>query len=235
MAVRRAPVAILLLLLTACSGPSPSPSTAASTGASTSPPSTATGTSDAPATPTATPSPVIPPPATARPYTAAEVLAAMRDSRRPGGVPDEIETIAVATQLAAAIWTYDGRAYPSLVISGSCGPASCTVEVNGTPAGAAGTDLYVMGVARPSGTVELQAADLHGYPSGLDATIDAVVRARLDAQQLDGLALAGATWQVPPRAGWFWAAYRSGGEEGSPGLDVLVNLPTGEVAETREP
>ena len=52
---------------------------------------------------------------------------------------------------------------------------------------------------------------------------------------LDGLAMAGAAWQLPPRVGWFRVAYRSGGEEGSPGLDVVVDLPSGAVIETAEP
>lgn len=195
------------------------------------PSSTPTGTPPATAAPTG----AIQLPATGRPYDGAEVLAAMRDSRRPGGVPDQLETLGIATQVAAAIWTWHGAPYPSLVIGGSCGPASCTLEVSGAPPSAAGADLYTFSVALPSGTAELLASDLHGYPSGLDAVIDTVIRDRLAPDTLEGLALTGATWQVPPRTGWFWAAYRSGGEEGSPGLDVLVNLASGEVVETSAP
>lgn len=198
---------------------------------------TVTPSPTATSTPHATPAPTgaIPPPTTARPYEAADVLSAMRGSRRPGGVPDQLETTGIATQVAATVWTWQGGPYPALVVGGSCGPASCTLEVSGAPPGAAGADLYAFSVALPSGTVELAASDLHGYPSGLDALIDATVRDRLGPDALDGLALSGATWQLPPRVGWFWVAYRSGGEEGSPGLDVLVNLASGEVVETREP
>jgi hypothetical protein len=159
----------------------------------------------------------------------------MAGSRRPGGVPDRIETTAVAAQLAAAIWTYDGRPYPSLVIGGSCGATSCTVEVSGQPLGAAGADLFNLSVAQPGGAVTLAATDLHGYPSGLDARIEAVARAGVDADRLAGLVYRAASWQLPPRSGWFWAAFRSGGEEGSPGLDVLVDLPAHAVIETRAP
>ena len=174
-------------------------------------------------------------PTTGRPYDAAQVLAAMRESRRPGGVPDELETRAVATALAAAIWTYDGRAYPTLLIGGSCGAEHCTVEVSGAPAGAAGADLYAFNATPALGTVELLAADLHGYPAGIDALLDRVVRGELPEDALDGLALTSATWLLPPRIGFFQAAYRSGGEEESPGLDVVVDLTRGTVIQTGAP
>lgn len=217
-------VIVGLVALAACSStPSPLPSGGAATAAVTVAPSVVT------------PTAAIVIPATGRPYTADQVLAAMRGSRRPGGVPDELETAAVATQLAAAIWTYDGRPYPSLVVGGSCGPATCTLEVNGAPAGAAGTDLYAFSVTRATGAVEAAASDLHGYPAALDALIDGVVRDRLDPASVEGLAMTGAAWQPPPRAGWFLVAYRSGGEEGSPGFDILVDLPAAEIVQTSAP
>lgn len=125
--------------------------------------------------------------------------------------------------------------YPSLVIGGSCGPSSCTLEVTGQPAGAAGADLYVFAVARPAGAVSLTTSDLHGYPSALDAAIEDLVRAGVPAGDVGGLAYTTASWQVPPRSGWFLAAFRSGGEEGSPALDVLVDLATRTVIDTSAP
>jgi hypothetical protein len=214
----RSPVAavvLLGLLLGACAAPSPSNS-------GTSP--SATGTSPRPSRPAAS-----------RPYDADAVLAAMTQSRRPGGVPDRIETSAVAAQVANAVWTYDGQPYPSLVIGGSCGATSCTLEVSGQPIGGAGADLFVFSVTQPAGAVTMTTTDLHGYPSGLDGQIEAVAREGTDADRLTGLAYRTASWQLPPRSGWFWAAFRSGGEEGSPGLDVLVDLPARAVMETRAP
>ena len=123
----------------------------------------------------------------------------------------------------------------SLVVGGSCGPERCTVEVSGAPAGAAGADLYAFGVVPASGAVDLLAADLHGYPAGIDAILDRVARDALQPEMLNGLALSAATWLLPPRIGFFRAAYRSGGEEGSPGLDVLIDLTRGTVVETTAP
>jgi hypothetical protein len=201
-----------VLVVTGCAEPAPTPPTTVSDG-----------------------SPAPSRPATGRPYDAASVLAAMAASRRPGGVPDELETPAVAAQLANAVWTYDGRPYPSLVLGGSCGATSCTLEASGQPIGGAGADLFVFSVTQPGGAVTLTTTDLHGYPSGLDAQIEAVARAGVDADRLAGLAYRAASWQLAPRNGWFWAAFRSGGEEGSPGLDVLVDLPARSVMDTRAP
>ncbi len=184
---------------------------------------------------TGTPTPPIAAPGPGRPYDGDDLLAAMRASRRPGGVPDELETPAVAADLAAGLWTWNGDPYPVLVVSGACGPQRCTVEVSGTPMAAAGADLYVYGVDRATQRVTLDGTDLRGYPAALDPVIDRIVRDALDPALLDGLALAGAAWQLPPATGQLWAAYRSGGEEGSSGVDVLIDLAGAAVLETREP
>ena len=156
----------------------------------------------------------------------------MRESRRPGGVPDQLETETVATAVAAAIWTYDGLPYPVLVIGGSCGPDRCTLEVSGTPTGAAGSDLYAFSVVVGTGAAEILESDLHGYPAMLDAILDEVAREQLDTDTFTGLALTGATWLPPPEAGVFRALYRSGGEEASPGIDLLIDLLAGRVLES---
>ena len=48
----------------------------------------------------------------------------------------------------------------------------------------------------------------------------------------DGLALVGATWLPPPETGIFRARYRSGGEEGSPGLDLLIDMLAGRILDS---
>lgn len=194
--------------------PSPSPSTAPQTSS---------------ASPTATPA------TAARPYDAATLLQAMADSRRPGGVPDRVQTAAIADQMAQAIWTYDGQPWPSLAISGSCGPEACTVDVSGTPPAAAGEDLYTFDVRPGDGSVEVLLADLHGYPRELDATLDQIARKGVDPDRLVGLSLVSARWVAPPHEGQYVLSYRSGGEEGSPALDVVVDLPSGTVLDVRHP
>lgn len=164
-----------------------------------------------------------------RPYDAAAILAAMRGSRRPGGVPAAVQTDEVASAVAESIWTWDGDPWRVIAVGGSCGPASCLLDVAGSPAASAGADLYSFSVDPDGGSVELLTADLHGYPAALDARLDEVARAGIDPVRLADLALVGARWLPPPEAGRYWLAYRSGGEEGAPGLDVLVDLEAGEV------
>lgn len=230
----RLTAAALALLLVACTPATmtASPSAIASGGRASVAPS---ATSIVTATPTSSPTPPIAQPATARPYDADDLLVAMRASRRPGGVPDELEVPAVAAGLAAQLWTWSGDPYPTLVVGGSCGPERCTVEVSGAPTGAAGADLYAYRVDRATRQVAIEGTDLRGYPATLDPIIDRVVRDALDPALLEGLILTGAAWQLPPATGQLLAAYRSGGEERSPGLDVLVDLTTGGVLEMRAP
>jgi hypothetical protein len=168
-----------------------------------------------------------------RPYVADDLLAAMRDSRRPGGVPDELETDTVAGAVAEMLWTWDGAPWEILAVSGACGPETCSLDVAGATAGG-GTDLYSFGVDAASGAVELLGTDLHGHPPALDAELDAAARAALDAEDLDGLALVGARWLPPPETDRYWLAYRSGGEVGAPGLEVLIDLASGEVLRAEE-
>lgn len=207
-----------------------SPSPAASPTAS--PPSSATP----PASPSARPTtrPTASPPGAprahpGRPYDAAAILEAMRSSRRPGGVPDQVETDAVARAIADATWTWDGSAWSSISIGGSCGPATCTIEVGGSAPDAAAADLYTFRVTLADEAVTLRATDLHAYPSGLEASLDRAARAAVPHRRLRGLALVAARWLPPPDTDSYWLAYRTGGEEGSPGLDVLLDLASGEV------
>jgi hypothetical protein len=228
---------ILALVLAGCAGPaSPSISVPASSASvSASPVTKPASASTAPeASPTSTAS-ADTQPSMGRPYDAAAILAAMQESRRPGGVPQDIQTASIAEQLAASIWTYDGEPWPMLTASGSCGPSDCTLDLSGTPAGATGEDLYTFSVTPGEEMVELLVADLHGYPKQLDSMLDGIVRDGLAEDRLSGLALVAGRWLPPPRDGQFILGYRSGGEEGSPALDVTVDLPTGRVLDAETP
>jgi hypothetical protein len=209
--VSRGALALLALMAASCGAPSPSPSQSGPSGAA----SASAGTAVAPG----------------RPYDAAALLTGMRESRRPGGVPDRLETVAVAEAISMLVWTWDGQPWDVLAIGGACGPGECTLDVAGSRQGAPGSDLYSFVVAG-DGSVTLLTTDLHAYDPSLDATLDrAAQQAAGDA--LNGLTYIGARWLVPPDRGRYWLAYRSGGEEGSPGVDLLLDLASGEVVELR--
>jgi hypothetical protein len=209
MAPRQLAVLLLTLALTACTTPDGSPSPGMQTGS-------------------AAPSALEP----GRPYDAAAVLEAMRASRRPGGVPEELRTEVLAGEVAVRLWTFNGSPWASMTIGGACGPATCSLEVAGTPAGGAGTDLYTFTIDPDAETVTAESSDLHGYPPALDAELEAAVQAAA-AERVNGLAYSGARWLPPPATGQFWIAYRSGGEEGSVVLDVLLELDSGRVLQAR--
>ena len=152
----------------------------------------------------------------------------MRDSRRPGGVPDQLETTPIATAVADQLWTWSGQPWTSISIGGSCGPERCSLDVAGMTAEAAGEDLYQLEIA--GGVVTLVGSQLGGYPPSLESELDAIARSDV-GDRLEGLILQSARWLPPPDLGRFVLAYRSGGEERSPALDVTVDLRTGEVVE----
>jgi hypothetical protein len=165
----------------------------------------------------------------AAPYDVDAILAMMGESRRPGGVPDVLQNRQVAASIAHAARTWDGEPWATISISAACGPEECSLELAGAPDDGAGTDLYSFSVDPDARRVELVATDLHGYPANLEADLDAAARAALDSGQLDGLALVSARWLPPPDTDQYLLAYRSGGEEGAPRLDVLLDLASGEV------
>lgn len=220
-----AALAIVAALLAGCASPPSSATPAVTT--SPSPPATShAGTPSAIPAASATPVLAVEP---GRPYDAAAVLAAMRDSRRPGGVPDVIESDAIAAAVAAEVWTFDGEPWPALVIGGTCGAVSCALDLAGAPHGAAGEDAYQLTVDLATASVTVVGNDLHGYPEPLTAELDAMAREGLPADALDGLALRNARWLPPPDDGRFVLAYRSGGEEGSDARDVTIDATTGTV------
>jgi hypothetical protein len=208
---RHHPTALLLLTLAlgACASPAPTTSISAAT-------ATATPSAGQPgATPTAAE------PVPARPYDGAAVLQAMRNSRRPGGVPDQLQTEQIAAAVANQLWTWDGEPWPELVIGGSCGSSTCSLEVAGTPPDAAGADLYVLSVDPATATVSVDSSDLHGYPAQVDGQLKAIAT-QMAASAIRGLRFASAQW-IPTAPGRYLLAYRSGGEEGSPGVDLLID------------
>jgi len=165
-----------------------------------------------------------------RPFDASALLAAMRASRRPDGVPDRLETETVASTLAESIWTFDGEPWTAISAGGSCGPDSCTLEISGAQDDAQGDDLWVFTVAPATSAITLVSADLRSVPLPLVDQLDALARSLLaPAAALDGLTLVNVRWQPPPDAGQFVLGYRSGGEEGSCGADVTLDAVRSEI------
>ena len=158
-----------------------------------------------------------------RPFGAAEVLEAMRDSRRPGGVPEALQTEAIAEALAEQVWTFDGRPWASVVAGGSCGTEACTLELSGAAPEAAGEDVWVFDVDPSDGSVSLASADLHAVPSTVATSLDELARTTDEEGLLDGLVVTSVRWLPPPDDGRFVLAYRSGEEEGSCVRDVTVD------------
>lgn len=183
-----------------------------------------------PSSASAAPTPLVAVDAPDRPYDADDVLALMRESRRPGGVPDEIETPEIAGALADQIWTIGGRPWAVASIGGSCGTDSCDLEVAGAPGGVAGEDLYLFRIDPATGLVELVQSVLLGLDPEVVSELDRLVRERYEGD-LDDFGLSTVRWLPPPDDGRFVLAYRSGGEEGSPAVDLVFDATTGEVSE----
>jgi len=158
-----------------------------------------------------------------QPYGGAEILEAMHVSRRPGGVPDVIETAAVADAIAEALWTFDGQPWDASAVGGSCGPVTCSVEVVGTRADAEGQDLWVFDVGIETGEVTLASRDLAAIPSALVDDLDALTQSLGPDDALAGLPLTTVRWMPPPDDGTFQLAYRAGDEEGSCEADVVLD------------
>jgi hypothetical protein len=221
MTVSRRALAPLLVTvaLSACDGAPPS---VESPSASVSP--------APPSTPSQEPTGLIDP---GQPYSADDILDAMRSSRRPGGVPDDLETEAIAASLADAVWTFDGRPYDALAIGGSCGPAGCSLDLVGTRAGSSGEDVWSF--AEAGGEVTVVAAELGATPDGLASRLDALAHELVPAGYLDGLLLTSTRWLPPPDTGAFVLAYRSGEEEGSCEIDIVLDAAERRVVAADDP
>jgi len=172
-------------------------------------------------------------PPAGRPYSTDDILAALRDSQRPGGVPDEVETAAVAAAIADAIWTFDAKPWSAVSAGGSCGPTTCTVELVGTREGSDGEDLWSFDVNPAGGSVALAQRELGAVPNEVRDDLDALARSLAQGGELDDLVLASVTWLAPPDETAFSLAYRSGNEEGSCAVDIVLDPVARRVLETQ--
>lgn len=176
------------------------------------------------------PMPTVPLPEIGRPFDAADILDAMRTSRRPGGVPLQLQTQAVAEQVAGAIWTYEGQPWATMSAGGSCGPSICSLEIAGTRPDATAEDLWVFEIV--GGEVEVVAAELRALPAELVTSLDEVARsleAQIDEHEL---ALTNARWLTPASDGRFRLSYRSGGEERSCRMEVTIEVIEGALLDS---
>ncbi|HEX6140804.1 MAG TPA: hypothetical protein VF013_10170 [Candidatus Limnocylindria bacterium] len=210
-AKRRAPLVAAILLLAACSSPNP-------TGAPASGSAPASASASAAAT------------GPGRPYGAEQILEALRASTRLGGVPDDLETPEVAGAIAEQLWTFTGEPWEAFYVTSRCpGNDTCILELFASASGSEGADSYAFSVTRDDGHVELTGSDLAAVPASALAELDAAIRAGVPASRLEGMAAVGVRWQLPPEQDRLWVSYRSGGEEGSPSLGILVERTTGAV------
>jgi hypothetical protein len=215
---------VAMLVLAACAAPTPT----STSGATPSP-------TEAPSIPSPTPvaasSAPIALPDPGRPYDADDLLEAMRDSRRPGGVPIELQDPQIAAELADRVWTFDGGRWDAMAAGGGCDASTCTLELSGGTDLSGGEDIWVFAINLTSGAVEVVDADLHAVPDETAVTLDRWARA-LDADGLlDGLLTTAVRWLPPPAEDRFRLAYRSGNEEGSCAVDLELDARIGRIVE----
>jgi len=164
-----------------------------------------------------------------QPFDTATVLDAMRDSRRPDGVPDQLETDAIAAALAERIWTIDGQPWTTMSAGGSCGPVRCTLEIGGSRAGGQGEDLWIFEVIPAGGEVAVIETNLRSVPSETADAVDRLARAADPRIDDAGLLLVSVRWLPPPDDETFELSYRSGNEEGSCELELTADVGSREV------
>lgn len=167
-------------------------------------------------------------PTPGRPLDAAVVLAAMRASRRPGGVPGELQTEAIAARVAEAVWTIDGQAWDVATAGGTCGPQVCTLELQGARDGATGTDAWAFAVDPATGSVEVVQHTLAALPAELVTELDLLARGD---GSLGELVLASTRWLGPEDPERFVLSYRGGDEEESCSADVSVDAAAGLIVD----
>lgn len=218
--------ALLVAATAACTAEAPVPTNPPPT-----PMTSPTVTASPLASPTPTPSEAPGPsgielPTAGAPFDAATIMTVMRDSRRPGGVPDQLETEPIAAAVAAAVVTFDGLPWTTMAASGSCGTDSCTLEFAGTRPDRHGDDVWIFDVRPADGTVVVTTAELRGLPNELLPALDGLARSLLPAAPLDGLLLTSVRWLPPPDGEQFAISYRGDGEEGSCGLDLTLDVVT---------
>lgn len=165
------------------------------------------------------------------PFDAQDILQAMRDSRRPGGVPSELQTERIAAAVADEIWTLQGDRWDAVSAGGSCDGGTCTLELAGSTEGDAGEDVWVLRVDPMTADVEVLSADLHAVPRATADAINRLARAADGGAALDDLLLTSVRWLPPPDDGAFALAYRSGDEEESCSVDVEIDVGSGALTE----
>lgn len=144
----------------------------------------------------------------------------MRASRRPGGVPDQLETEPIARRIAESVWTIDGDPWDTVTAGGSCGPQRCSLELMGTRDDIEGADAWTFSIDPAAGSVEVVEHTLAALPDELVESLDRLAR---EHEALDGLVLASARWFGPEGPEQFVLSYRGGDEEGSCSADVTVD------------
>ena len=178
-----------------------------------------------PPTPTLSPIATVAPTGHGRPYTPEMMVAELMDV--PYNFPRELQTDFVAAALADRIWTFDGRPYRELSISGSCdegGLGRCDLSVSGLPAFAPNretNDHYYFSVNVQSAVVIPGASGLEAYPPELGPEVDALVRSLDTERQLQKQGLRGVEWALPPPDDAFRLVY-GGDNEGD--LMIYVTL-----------
>lgn len=158
-----------------------------------------------------------------KPYGADDVMAAMRDSVRPGGVPEELQTDEIAAAVADAIWTIDGEPWAAMTAGGSCGADTCTLELSGAPPDGAGEDVWVFTATPATGAVDVAESSLHGVPLAWVDVLDRMAREAPGGEPVADLLLTAVRWQPPPAERTFELAYRSGDEEQSCAVDLVLD------------
>lgn len=224
MIASRLPAVAAVLLLAACGTSTLTPSP---TSSGTPPPGPTAALTDTP-----DPSPsaaALPEPG--RPYDASDLLDAMRDSRRPGGVPPELQDADIAAQVADQLWTLDGEPWNGIAAGGSCTASACTLELSGSTDASEGEDVWRFGVDLATGVVGVESADLHAVPNETAAALDRVARALDGDGLLDGLLYTSVRWLPPPAEDRFRLAYRSGNEEDSCSVDLELDAGAGRITE----
>lgn len=215
----------VIVAMTACAAdPTPSPSSTTTPSADPTP-SEATGSVPASAGIGLT--------SPARPYNASDLLDAMRDSRRPGGVPAELQEASIAQAVAEELWTLGGAPWTAVAAGGSCGPTTCTLELSGGNDGSSGEDLWVFAVDPATGSVDVATADLHAVPDDLAMALDRLARGLDRDGLLDGLLFTSVRWLPPPDEDRFRLAYRSGDEEESCSVDLELDAVAGRITDAR--
>ena len=157
-----------------------------------------------------------------RPLDATAILEAMRDSRRPGGVPDELQTDAIAGELADLIWTVDGEQWSTMSVGGSCGAQMCALEIAGAHPDSQGDDVWAFEIAPDSEGVEVVSTELRSLTPDRVDQLDEMTRSMFPG--LESQNLTSARWLPPPDDSQFVLSYRDSSEERSGcGADITVD------------